>query len=200
MPTYTGALRQSRKSERSDKNLICLNPLKKVAILIPVYNAASTVGETLRSLQNIDSGWDAVDRILICDDCSNDDSIATIRATGFDRCPVSLIRHKQNRGEAACYMTMLEVLPEEIEWFIILHADDKPLPCFLKRNLEILGRCSDGVATVSSNYYVFDSKGERLAHSPEEDIIVFRGGSTAEVMHTAEVGSNSGAGILVCRK
>lgn len=160
----------------------------KLAILIPAYNCGATIGDTLKSLQSISAGWEYVEKVVVCDDGSTDDTVAAIQSIAFDRCPLTLLRHSTNKGEPACYRTLVEALSEHTEWFLILHSDDLALDCFLERNIEVLKQCDSTVAAVSSNYYVFTESTECLAHSPAEDTIVFRGGAAAEIRHTATVG------------
>jgi len=160
----------------------------KLAIIVPAYNCAATIGDTLLSLQDIDKGWGRVERVVICDDASSDNTLSVIQSITFDRCPLTVVRHDSNKGEAACYNTMLNVLSEDTKWFLILHSDDIALACFLERNLEILRQCNERVAAISSNYYVFGRIKERLAHSPAEDTVILRGGAKADIDHTAMVG------------
>lgn len=161
----------------------------KFAILIPAYNCERTIAATLSSLQEIAAGWEHVDSVIVCDDSSSDCTVSTINATKFDRCRLVLLRHEKNQGEARCYCTMLASLPPEVTWFLILHSDDLALNCFIARNLELVSRCPPNVATVSSNYFVFDDTSEELAHQPSEDVIVFRGASHSDIQHTARVGT-----------
>jgi glycosyltransferase involved in cell wall biosynthesis len=160
----------------------------KLAIIVPAYNCAATIGDTLLSLQAIESGWGCVERVVVCDDASSDNTVSVIQSITFDRCPLTVVRHDSNKGEAACYNTMISILSGETKWFLILHSDDIALPCFLERNLEILNRCNEQVAAVSSNYYVFGISGDRLAHSPVEDTIILRGNAKSDINHTATVG------------
>src|SRR5579864_5204748 len=153
----------------------------KIAILIPAYNCEATIGDTLRSLQYIQSGWDSIDRVLLCDDNSSDNTLQIVQSSEFDRCPFVIMKHDKNRGEGACYRTMLNSICRGIEWFLILHSDDIALSCFLARNIEIMQRCDERVAAVSSNYYVFGTGPEHLAHTPAEDVIIFRGESEEEI-------------------
>ena len=74
----------------------------KLAILIPAYNCQSTVRETLCSLQRIEEGWQHVERVAICDDASSDGTWSILQSSGFDKCPLTLLRHHKNQGEAAC--------------------------------------------------------------------------------------------------
>jgi glycosyltransferase involved in cell wall biosynthesis len=159
----------------------------KLAVLIPVYNAAATLQDTLDSLQRIESGWEQVEKVIFCDDASTDNSLALLENFAFDRCPVLILRHESNKGEAAAYSTMLSHVSPETEWFLILHADDLALPNFISRNLEILNLCDDTVASVSSNYWVFDGTAESIA-AKEEDIVFFRTGTPENIRHTATVG------------
>lgn len=159
----------------------------KLAILIPVYNAEKTIGETLDSLQAISEGWQYIDKIVICDDCSKDRSPEVVANHPFDRCPVQVIRHEVNRGESMAYTTMIESLSDEVQWFMILHADDLALDNFILRNVQIIGSCDEKVASISSNYWVFDGNGERLA-APERDVILLREGTPENIRTSALVG------------
>lgn len=160
----------------------------KLAILIPVYNSAATVAETIGSLQQIERGWNHVEQVVVCDDASTDQSVAVIEQTPFNRCSLKLVRHQINKGESHAYSTMIEELSSEVEWFLILHADDLALPNFIERNLEILSQCDDKVASVASNYWVFDDVGEKLA-AEEKDLVIFRAGTAENAHLTATVGS-----------
>jgi FkbM family methyltransferase len=160
----------------------------KLAIIIPAYNCEATIVDTLCSLQDIESGWDSVEQVVVCDDASSDNTVPQLKSVPFDRCPLTLLRHDSNKGEAACYGTMIKVLGDSVEWFLILHSDDIALGSFLRRNLEILTQCNEHVAAVSSNYYVLGRSGEFLAHSPAEDKIIFRGDAKNDIYHTATVG------------
>lgn len=159
----------------------------KLAIIIPAYNAAKTIAETIASLQQIEDGWEHVDQVVLCDDASKDNSLQVIQQFQFDRCPLRLLRHETNQGEAAAYATMVARLSADTEWFLILHADDLALPNFLMRNLEIIRQCGSEVASVSSNFYNFDNYSERLA-AAERDVVLFRAGTTENIRHTALVG------------
>jgi glycosyltransferase involved in cell wall biosynthesis len=159
----------------------------QLAIIVPVYNAQRTVGDTLHSLQQIEHGWEAVKELVLCDDASTDDSLSVIQSGKFSRCPMRVMRHDRNKGEAAAYMTMVNSLSEDVNWFLILHADDLALPCFITRNLEIIKHCDERVASVSSNYYNFNQNGQQLA-ATERECILFRKGTKEDLMHSALLG------------
>lgn len=83
---------------------------------------------------------------------------------------------------------MIKTLPPEVTWFLILHADDLALSCFLERNLAIAASCDERVATVSSEYHHFQSIDDPIPARPYDDRIVFRGDAPEEIRHTALVG------------
>lgn len=160
----------------------------RLSIIVPLYNARATVAATIQSLQAIETGWEGVNELIVCDDCSTDGSLEVVRESGFDRCRLVLLRHEVNQGEAGCYQTMLEQMSPTSDWFIILHADDLALPNFLMRNQSILSECCTGIASVSSNYYSFNENTRYLA-SPEEDLIVWGAGMPEGAIDTARTGS-----------
>jgi glycosyltransferase involved in cell wall biosynthesis len=162
--------------------------MPQLAILIPAYNCAATIGKTLASLQAIASGWEHVEQVIVCDDASTDETLQVVEGSAFDRCTLTVLRHAANAGEAACYSTMVDRLSAGVEWFLILHADDLALDRFLARNRHLLHSADRRVATISSNYYEFGAVPERLAHIPAEDVTVFRGGDRPGLMHTALIG------------
>jgi glycosyltransferase involved in cell wall biosynthesis len=159
----------------------------KLAIIIPVYNAAKTVGETIASLQQIEQGWVYVDQVVLCDDASKDNSLQVIQQSHFDKCPLQVLRHEANKGEAVAYSTMTAALSDDTEWFLILHADDLALPNFISRNLEIIKLCDETVASVSSTFWVFDQNSERLC-GEDRDVVLFNKGTEENILHTALVG------------
>ena len=159
----------------------------KIAIIIPVYNAEKTIAETVESLQRIEHGWEHVDQVVLCNDASKDNSLSVIKGLKFDRCPLRILNHEVNRGESATYRTMVECLSSDTHWFLILHSDDLALDNFITRNIEIINACDNRVASVSSNYWVFNQHTEWLA-APERDVILFREGTQENISHTALVG------------
>ncbi len=158
-----------------------------IAIFIPAYNCGRTIEETLYSLQKVEKGWDGVYGLFICDDASTDNTRSVVKAVKFNRCNVNIFYHEVNRGESACYQTMIKALPPHVEWFIILHSDDLALENFLTRNIDIICQCPDKVASVSSNFYVFGNGQERLANDPQ-NLIVWRGSDPADIEYTARIG------------
>ena len=74
---------------------------KRVMVVMPAFRAARTVEETFRGLPH-----EIVDRVLLVDDASNDETAETAQKLGID-----VLIHSSNRGYGAnqktCYKTAL---------------------------------------------------------------------------------------------
>ena len=70
---------------------------KRVAVVVPAYEEALLVAETIRGIP------DFVDLVVVVDDCSRDDTAEQARATGDQR--LEVIRHEENRGVGASIAT-----------------------------------------------------------------------------------------------
>ncbi len=70
---------------------------KRVAVVVPAYEEALLVAETIRGIP------DFVDLVVVVDDCSADDTAEQARATGDQR--LEVIRHDENRGVGAAIAT-----------------------------------------------------------------------------------------------
>ena len=70
---------------------------KRVAVVVPAYEEALLVAETIRGIP------DFVDLVVVVDDCSRDDTAEQARATGDQR--LEVIRHEENRGVGAAIAT-----------------------------------------------------------------------------------------------
>ncbi|MEO8275162.1 MAG: glycosyltransferase family 2 protein [Thermoanaerobaculia bacterium] len=92
---------------------------KRVCVVMPAYNAESTLERTFREIDR-----EIVDRILLVDDASGDDTVAIARKLGIET-----YLHPANRGYGAnqksCYAAALAG-PEEI--IVMLHPDYQYTP------------------------------------------------------------------------
>ena len=70
---------------------------KRVAVVVPAYEEAVLVAETIRGIP------DFVDLVVVVDDCSSDDTAEQARATGDQR--LEVIRHEENRGVGGAIAT-----------------------------------------------------------------------------------------------
>jgi cellulose synthase/poly-beta-1,6-N-acetylglucosamine synthase-like glycosyltransferase len=93
------------KWPKADDNTIQQKPVcggamlanKKVAVVLPAYNAAQTLKQTFDEIPH-----DTVDDVILTDDASQDATVEMARSLG-----IATIRHDRNRGygsnQKTCY-------------------------------------------------------------------------------------------------
>ena len=92
---------------------------RKVAVVMPAYNAEKTLKRTLDEVPSI------VDEIVLVDDCSSDNTSALARELGI----AHVITHERNRGyggnQKTCYDTALSLGADIV---VMLHPDYQYTP------------------------------------------------------------------------
>lgn len=123
-----------------------------IAVIIPVFNAARTVAEAIRSVQaNRVSDL----RILAVDDGSNDHSAEIVASLAADDPRLALIR-QPNGGIVAALNAALG--RADAEFVARLDADDLSAPDRLSRQMEFL-RSNPDVVAVSGAHVEIDAEG-----------------------------------------
>lgn len=104
----------------------------RVSIIMPVYNAASTLHESLESIKS----QTFRDFELVCvNDCSKDGSAALLEEyAGRVDFPVKVISHEVNQGAAAARNTGIDAASGE--WLAFVDADDLMAPRTLEKALK----------------------------------------------------------------
>lgn len=106
---------------------------KRVAVVVPAYDEARLVGETLAGIP------DFVDRIYVVDDASRDATGEQARARGDSR--VEVIRHERNRGVGAAIATgYRRALEEEVDVTCVMAADNQMDPSELRDLVDPVAR------------------------------------------------------------
>lgn len=122
--------------------------------MIPAYNAASTINETIESLQVCD-GADLLKGVFLIDDASQDETAAIARGRWQSAVPFNICRNDVNLGERRTTNAGLERLYGDFDWALILHADDVVKRNWLSLYFDRIRRCADDVATICSSYDVW---------------------------------------------
>jgi glycosyltransferase involved in cell wall biosynthesis len=104
------------------------------SVMIPAYNCANYLVETLNSVLAQDPGAEEM-QIEVVDDCSSkDDPEAVVKELGKGR--VSYFRHPNNYGAIPTFNTCIQ--RAKGYWVHILHGDDLVVPGFYSRFRESL--------------------------------------------------------------
>src|SRR4030095_4947845 len=145
----------------------------KVSVVIPTYNRAALIGDTISSIfrQTVPP-----DEVIVVDDGSTDDTAAVMETLLF-RHPDwrNCLRYLQqeNRGKSVALNRGLEAVSPETEWLAFDDSDDTWQPNKLEVQLAALASYPDCGACFSDAFYVNDTgrattaftvAGRRLPH------------------------------------
>jgi len=104
---------------------------KKVFVVLPAYNAESTLEKTLNEVP-----MDLVDEVILCDDASTDGTVALAKKLGI----VHIIQHDRNKGyggnQKSLYNKALELGADVV---IMLHPDYQYTPKLIPSMVNIIG-------------------------------------------------------------
>jgi glycosyltransferase involved in cell wall biosynthesis len=130
------------------------------SVMIPTYNCAAYLSQTLQSVLSQDLGADQM-QIEVVDDCSTqDDPEAVVEEYGKGR--VSFYRQEKNVGISKTFTTCVQ--RSRGYWVHILHGDDVVLPDFYKI-YETFINSSPDVNLVFSKVAVIDEHAEWISIS-----------------------------------
>jgi glycosyltransferase involved in cell wall biosynthesis len=120
--------------------------MAKIQVLIPTYNCAQYIGETLESVLNQDCDAD----IVVVDNASTDDTASVVA----NYPTVGYVRNPKNIGAIPNHNRCLELATGE--YIKLLSADDVLLPGVLRQQMDVLD-CDPAVGLVTCNYIITDS-------------------------------------------
>lgn len=131
------------------------------SVVIPVYNCEKTIKRAIDSVLNQTfSDFE----LLICDDCSRDNSVGVIETfLGQDK-RIKLFKHKDNKGSAAARNTCLKEASGR--YIAFLDADDKWGEDYLKEQKPFLEKHGPIVTCASK---LVTNKGSKI-FTPRDDI------------------------------
>src|SRR5215472_15520973 len=105
---------------------------KKVAVVMPAYNAAKTVRQTYDEIK--DQGM--VDTIILVDDRSRDDTVAVARSLEGIQVHVHEVNKGYGGNQKTCYRLALEAKADII---IMIHPDYQYTPKLIPAMVSIIG-------------------------------------------------------------
>jgi len=83
--------------------------MKKLSILIPVYNEQATITILLQAIARVQLAYALEKELIIVDDASTDDTVARVQAFRREHphLDIRLFRHEVNRGKGGCIHTAI---------------------------------------------------------------------------------------------
>jgi len=139
--------------------------MASVTVVIPAYNSASFLEETLQSALD---QTDPPESIVVVDDESPDDSFAVAKKVAATNPSIQAVRRK-NGGACAARNTGLAMA--KTEFVLFLDADDRLLSRAIEHHLAVMERHSEAVMVFGSNH-VISAEGARIGKSivPDQDV------------------------------
>jgi glycosyltransferase involved in cell wall biosynthesis len=126
---------------------------KTVAVVVPAYNEAALIGETIAGIPSF------VDRIVVVDDCSQDGTAE--RARSFADPQIEVVVHERNRGVGAAIVTGYKrSLAERMDITAVMAGDNQMDP-------EELRTIADPVIAGAADY----AKANRLINRAAWEVI-----------------------------
>jgi glycosyltransferase involved in cell wall biosynthesis len=113
---------------------------RNIVILVPAYRCEATILETLEAIQK--QGLAAlahVQSVIVAEDGSRDRTADRARAAWQGAVPLQILERRLNCGEYASVNNAVEQFAPEIEWFLIMHADNIPKAGWLELFLDRKG-------------------------------------------------------------
>jgi glycosyltransferase involved in cell wall biosynthesis len=154
------------------------NARVSAAIVIPAFNAAATIIETLRAVQAC-PGVAKLGGVFLCDDASTDNTPKLAVNTWIGMPKLTILQNEQRLGERSTVNAAFEQLRKQYEWIFILHADDVVKKNWLDLYFQRIKAAEPRVASICSSYDVWYPKANRIEPGENDfsrKLEVIRGG------------------------
>jgi len=125
-----------------------------VSFFIPAYNCASTVEESVDSIMQ--TNFADGDELIIVNDCSDDNTSATLKCLKEKYPAIIIINHKRNKGGAAARNTAVENARHEL--LFCLDADNVLAPSSISLLKKYLIENKADVASFQHQHYFLNDK------------------------------------------
>ena len=159
------------------------------AVVIPAFNAAATIVETLRALQAC-PGVAKLGGVFVCDDASKDDT-SKLAADAWTAIPqLTILRNEEQLGERRTINAAFERVRGDYQWIFILHADDVVKENWLALYFERIKTAGPRVASICSSYDCWYPEARKIEPGEDDfarDLEVIRG-ARESVLGTLKAG------------
>ncbi len=148
---------------------------KPILILVPAYRCEATIRETLESIQKQGAALAKVQRVIIADDGSRDRTADVARAAWHVSVPLQILERRFNCGEYASVNNAVEQFAPDIQWFLIMHADNIAKSGWLEVFLDRIEAATDDIGLIGSSYDCFIDNGPSRPGEEKSGVVTVRG-------------------------
>jgi GT2 family glycosyltransferase len=153
-------------------------PRVSAAIVIPTFNAATTITETLRAVQAC-PGVAKLGGVFVWDDASTDNTPKLAADAWVSMPKLTIVQNGQRLGERRSVNAAFERLRKDYEWIFILHADDVVKENWLALYFQRIEAAEPRVASICSSYDCWYPEADRIEPGEDDfsrDLEIIRGG------------------------
>jgi glycosyltransferase involved in cell wall biosynthesis len=126
--------------------------MSKYVIVVPSYNCEHYVEATLRSLMVQGEALKRCECIILTDDCSQGRTIETAKATWKGSPPLVVFAAEKNRREYKNMNECIAKLGKDIEWYLVMHADNLAKDGWLAQLLDQADVADEHVGTICTSW------------------------------------------------
>ncbi len=123
----------------------------RFVVMVPTYNSAVTISETLTALQKC-SEFSKLSQVIVVDDFSSDGTCEEAERAWTGTVPLMIWRNAKNLGQFSSKNQALGKINEIADWTFILHADDVVKPNWLQLYFNAIENSDLSVASICSSY------------------------------------------------
>jgi glycosyltransferase involved in cell wall biosynthesis len=157
---------------------------KNVVILVPSYQCQETIIQTLTSIQQQGPVLDSVQALFVADDASRDRTAEVALATWSSSVPLKIIRQVANQGEYRNVNEAVSQFDPEVEWFLIMHADNLAKPNWLATIFERIMVAHERVGAIGTSYDILFNDGRVIRGEDDANSVVLVEGTRKSVAGT----------------
>jgi glycosyltransferase involved in cell wall biosynthesis len=133
--------------------------MKDFSIVVPSFNSAATVCETLRSIQAQNDCLKRIRSVILADDGSLDNTVTVAEGSWDCSVPLKIVRNTSNKGEYRNLNAAVGSLDHDIDWFFIVHADDIVKANWLDVMIRNIDLAVPSLGTITASWDVLNSDG-----------------------------------------
>jgi GT2 family glycosyltransferase len=167
----------------------CEDARVSAAIVIPAFNAAATIVETLRAVQAC-PGVAKLGGVFVCDDASTDNTPIVAADAWISMPQLTILQNGQRLGQHGTVNAAFEQLRTRYEWIFILHADDVVKENWLDLYFNRIKAAEQRVASICSSYDCWYPAAKKIESGEDDfsrDLEIVRG-ARESVLGTLKAG------------